>query len=164
MKKIFGLITAAALFALPVAAFADTSITLSGANPQTVSQGSVYIDPGYSAFSTVDGDITSSVITSSVDTSVSGTTERDYSVTDSTGDSASAVRSIDVSGGGDTMPYCSSPSAPGWNVSLPDGGCGGSEIFVPSGASYTVGATKLAAAHVETCPIWFMAGCMVPKQ
>lgn len=30
---------------------------------------------------------------------------------------------IPAPSGGGTQIYCSSPSAPGWNVSLPDGGC-----------------------------------------
>jgi hypothetical protein len=29
--------------------------------------------------------------------------------------------------GGGTPPWCSGPLAPGWNTSLPDGGCGGSD-------------------------------------
>lgn len=64
-------------FLIPVAAFADSStvsISLSGANPQTVYAGSAYVDPGYSAVSSTDGDITASVNTSFVNTSVAGWT------------------------------------------------------------------------------------------
>lgn len=51
-----------------------------------------------------------------------------------------------VTGGGGLV-YGSSPLAPGWNVSLPDGGQGGSQIYVPFNGT--------------TCP--FNQGCMIQK-
>lgn len=50
---------------------------------------------------------------------------------------------------GGTEPYCSSPSAPGWNVSLVGGGCGGTQLFVRYNQPLPDG---------TSCP--FFGGCM----
>ena len=36
-------------------------------------------------------------------------------------------------GGGGGQVYCSAPTAPGWNVSLPGGGCGSTKVYTPYG-------------------------------
>ena len=133
------------MFAVATPAFAAASITLTGANPQAVNQGQSYSDPGFSAFSTFDGDITGSVITSGPNMDISGIQSRFYSVTDSNGDVAGAVRTVNVQGGG-TMPFCSNPLAPGWQVGVIGGGCGGTEVLI--------------AAGTADCPFWFPSGCV----
>jgi len=40
-----------------------------------------------------------------------------------------------ASGGGGTLPWCSGPSAPGWNSSLPGGGCGAPALGRPASGS-----------------------------
>jgi hypothetical protein len=154
MNKLISGLALAAVLVSPVFAFADVSITLYGLNPDTVQQGTIYVDPGYSALSTVDGDLTSSVVTSPVDTDQAGTVSEDYSVTDSTGDTADALRTINVQGSGGTVPYCSGPLAPGWNVSLPGGGCGGTGVFIQPGQS------AMVDGKLTECPSWFPAGCL----
>ena len=161
MKKT--LIAAALFLAVPFAAFAAPSSTVSidlTGGSVTIQQGAQYIEPGYSALSSVDGDITSQVAASTVSTAQVGTTGRTYTVTDSLGTIASAFRSISVFGIGGTAPFCSSPLAPGWNVSLPDGGCGSSSIQVPYNSSI------IFQGHLYTCPAQdiFKNGCQFKKQ
>ena len=136
MKKIVGVL-ALSLSLVPALAFASVGITLSGGNPDSVRVGTTYSDPGYSANSSFDGDITGSVSFSGVNTSVRGTTVRTYTVTDSNGDTATASRTVLVWGdGGSTQPYCSGPTAPGWRTDLPGGGCGGTAHWFPTGSTY----------------------------
>jgi hypothetical protein len=155
MRKITSLF-AVLLVLGPVAAFADANITLIGSNPDHVYTGHSYIDPGYSAFSTVDGDITKSVVTSLVNTANGGWTTRSYSVTDSEGIEATASRRIEVRGSSSgTMPYCSGPMAPGWRIGEIGGGCGEQGVFIESGRSAVV------RGELKTCPAWFPSGCIV---
>lgn len=153
LKYILGI---AGLLLAPMLAFASVGITLTGGNV-TVSQGQTYNEPGYSAFSTFDGNITSNVAVSGVDTSV-GSHTISYNVTDSNLDSASAFRTLTVLSSGSLMPFCSGPMAPGWNVGLSGGGCGGTGMVVMAGASLP-DATKFGGT--KTCPFWFPSGCMV---
>lgn len=53
---------------------------------------------------------------------------------------------------GGTQPWCSSPTAPGWNVSLPNGGCGGTGLF---GSVMAVFFNAGETVRGFTCPIWF---------
>ena len=72
-------------------------ITLNGANPMTVYLGQSYSEPNATAFDNVDGDLTSQiVITGAVNTSVVGTYTVTYSVSDNAGNSASAIRTVNV--------------------------------------------------------------------
>jgi hypothetical protein len=155
MNKIITGFVAAAFLASPVLASASVDITLIGSNPDTVRAGTVYVDPGYSAFSTFDGDLTSFISVSNVDTSRAGSTARTYSVTDSNNDTATAERAITVIGTEGTMPYCSGPMAPGWHVDLPGGGCGGTAVFIPRGRS------AMVRGILKECPDWFPSGCIV---
>jgi hypothetical protein len=74
-------------------------ITLSGANPLSLNVGNTFVEPGYTATDTEDGNITSRVtVSGSVNTSVAGTYILTYNVTDLGGLSASAVtRTVIVS-------------------------------------------------------------------
>lgn len=63
---------------------------------------------------------------------------------------------------GGTQPWCSSPTAPGWTVGLPNGGCGSNGFFGSVAATF-FGAgetiTKNGVSYV--CPFWFFSGCIV---
>jgi len=75
-------------------------ITLLGDNPLYLNVGDTFTDPGATATDNIDGDLTSSIQSSSnVNTSVAGSYSVNYSVTDSDGNSATAVRSVVVSDG-----------------------------------------------------------------
>jgi len=79
---------------------ADTTaptITLNGSDAMTLNVGDIFSDPGATATDNVDGDITSSITTdANVDTSVAGSYLVTYTVTDSSGNSATAERSVAV--------------------------------------------------------------------
>ncbi|HSR44476.1 MAG TPA: immunoglobulin-like domain-containing protein [Acidimicrobiia bacterium] len=82
---------------------APPAITLLGADPATVEVGGSYSDPGATAVDAVDGDLTSSISVdaSGVDTTSIGSYSVSYTVSDSSGNSASATRSVLVA---DTTP------------------------------------------------------------
>ena len=68
-------------------------ITLLGNNPAETGAGYPYHDAGATAFDEEDGDISSSIIvTSTVDTSKTGTYEVTYNVTDSDGQKAVEIK------------------------------------------------------------------------
>jgi hypothetical protein len=53
-------------------------------------------------------------------------------------------------GAGGALPWCSGPSAPGWNTSLPDGGCGGSASL----AAAAVTSLGIASNGPALCPAY----------
>ena len=74
-------------------------ITLVGDNPQTITQGSPYVELGASATDNVDGDLTSAIVIddSAVDTSTVGSYDVTYDVQDSSGNAAVTVmRTVNV--------------------------------------------------------------------
>jgi Bacterial Ig domain/Bacterial surface protein, Ig-like domain len=84
-----------------VACAVDTlapTISLIGANPQQLIKGDVYSEPGASAHDDTDGDVTDSlsIDASLVDTSAPGTYSVRYSVEDANGNSAVALRVVQV--------------------------------------------------------------------
>lgn len=166
MKKIFSALFVVALFA-PTLAFASVGITLNGANPQTVIAGQTYVDPGFSALSTVNGDVTANVSASTVNTAVAGNTSRTYSVSDIDNtdplnpvtSTATATRDITVMGTGGSLLFCSGPEAPGYTVGVMGGGCGGSTMFVPFGHALTA---SFGTTVGDVCQ--FAQGCMVEKK
>ena len=80
--------------------FVDTQppiIALSGNAEITLTQGDSYSEPGYTATDAGDGDLTGAVeVQNSVDTSTPGDYTVTYSVSDSAGNAASAVRTVHV--------------------------------------------------------------------
>lgn len=73
------------------------TITLDGTNPLTISAGSSYVEPGFTATDNVDGDLTSSVtVTGQVNGNVPGSYSLTYSVTDAAGNTATATRTVQV--------------------------------------------------------------------
>ncbi len=72
-------------------------ITVLGNNPETVQLGDTYTDAGATATDSLDGDLTSSIITSgTVDTTTIGTYTITYTVSDSAGNSDTETRDVEV--------------------------------------------------------------------
>ena len=75
----------------------NPSLILYGNTVMYIPLNSFYSEPGYEAYDNCDGDITGSVsVDGSVNTAASGTYTINYSVSDSTGNSISASRSVNV--------------------------------------------------------------------
>ena len=85
---------------VPVLASSMPVITLEGNNPDEVQCGSgSYVEPGFSAYDLEDGDLTASVTAdspSNVDTTIPGTYVLNYSVTDSTSNTTTDQRTVNV--------------------------------------------------------------------
>ena len=79
---------------------ADTTapvITLNGASTITLELGQVYTEQGATATDNVDGNLTSSIVTTgTVNVNVAGTYTVTYSVSDAAGNNASAIRTVTV--------------------------------------------------------------------
>lgn len=72
-------------------------ITITGANPATIWQGQTYSDSGATAMDNKDGDISSSIAKDiQVDTATPGTYNVTYTVSDSAGNSDTAIREVIV--------------------------------------------------------------------
>ncbi len=72
-------------------------ITILGDNPATVEVGSSYVDAGATAFDIGDGDLTAEIVTTStVDSNTIGSYIVTYAVEDSSGNMATAVRTVNV--------------------------------------------------------------------
>ena len=74
----------------------DPIITLAGANPLNVTAGIAYSDPGAACDDVVDPNPTLSADASGVDTQAAGTYTVTYACTDSSGNEASAARTVHV--------------------------------------------------------------------
>ena len=73
------------------------TIALIGSNPVSVEAGNTYTDDGATASDSYDGDLTSSITTTSdVDTNTVGTYTVTYTVSDSSANSATASRTVNV--------------------------------------------------------------------
>lgn len=72
-------------------------ISLIGANPFLVEQGTVFVEPGYIATDNVDGDLTANVsATGGVNAGIVGTYTRTYSVSDAAGNGTAVQRVVEV--------------------------------------------------------------------
>ncbi len=67
---------------------------------------------------------------------------------------------------GGAQPWCSSPTAPGWRVDLPGGGCGtttttasGTTISFP--IFFQAGTSVVKNGVSYDCPFWFFSGCVL---
>jgi|GEM_PF-1832213 len=82
-------------------------ITLKGANPLKLAVGDPYNEAGATAVDNVDGDLTAAIVVGGdvVDTSKEGTYLVTYSVSDSSGNAATATRSVIVGNAGDVGVY-----------------------------------------------------------
>jgi hypothetical protein len=134
------------LFA-PLISFADsTVIATAGAGANVSPSGTVIVASGITQTFSIGADQGFQVS----DVSLDGTSVGPVDSVDFTGIDVDALtHTLDVSAtslGGGSLPYYSGPYAPGWNVSLPGGGCGGTGKFVPAGSA--------------GCPFWFPEGFM----
>ena len=74
-------------------------ITLKGNNPAKVEIGYPYVDSGATAYDAIDGNLSSKIKTvSNVDTSKAGSYTVTYTVSDSAGNKATAIRTVNVTG------------------------------------------------------------------
>ncbi len=72
-------------------------ITILGANPASITVGSSYADAGATASDNLDGNVTAFIVaTNGVNASAIGSYNVTYDITDSSGNSAQAVRTVDV--------------------------------------------------------------------
>jgi hypothetical protein len=73
-------------------------ITMKGDSPYYFSKDSLYVDPGATALDETDGDITSKIaVINNVNTTVIGTYQVKYNVSDNAGNAAAeVVRTVDV--------------------------------------------------------------------
>ncbi len=75
----------------------DPVITLNGANPLTINAGGTYTEPGATATDNVDGDLTNDIeVTGTVDTNTPGEYTITYTVTDSSNNTATETRTVQV--------------------------------------------------------------------
>ncbi|MBA1330844.1 cell wall-binding protein, partial [Candidatus Endoriftia persephone str. Guaymas] len=72
-------------------------ITLEGDNPVAIEAGTPFIDPGASAEDDVDGDITDRILVDGeVDIEAAGSYQLTYTVSDSAGNTATVIRTVNV--------------------------------------------------------------------
>ncbi len=98
---------------------ADTQapvITLNGVNPVEVAQNSVYVDAGATATDDFDGIVTVTTTGLPVDTSIVGAKTVTYSATDRSGNTATATRTVNVTGIDTTAPVITLLGANSVNV------------------------------------------------
>lgn len=81
-------------------------ITLTGANPMSITSGTAFTDPGSTVTDDVDAGLTATV-TGTVNTAVVGTYTLTYSVTDSDGNLVTALRTVNVT----AAPVVAAPAA-----------------------------------------------------
>lgn len=125
----------------------DPVITLTGGDLIEITEGEPFTDPGATASDDFDGDITGDIVVSgSVDADVPGTYELTYSVSDSAGNTATAVRTVVV------VP---TPTAVTLTVSADGNG-----TTDPSGAT-TVTAGVAANIEATADPGWVFDGWSV---
>jgi hypothetical protein len=152
MKKLLTAFALAALFA-PVAALADSTITATTDTGSFVSpSGTLTVPTGADQLFTIRANDGFTLTSVSLDGAPQPLGSVDFVGVDAdTVDHTLFVSSQANAPTGGTMPWCSGPLAPGYNVSLPGGGCGQTTSLVPY--NHPLGDGTL-------CP--FNNGCMVP--
>jgi hypothetical protein len=170
MKKIISILLTVGVL-LPVSAFADSSIVITADTHSVVTPSGPFVTVPTGVTQTFGISANSGYAISSVGLDgVFVGTPSSVSLTGAAADPQLHTLFVDSvalpptpssPAGGGTLPYCSSPYAPGWNVSLPGGGCGSNETFVPFGHALAHDANG-AAIGDATCP--FTMGCMVPNK
>lgn len=121
MKKFIATVL---VLSLPLFAFADSNVTVTTDAHSSSNPSSAFILTGYVQefdFSAANGYKLSNV---TFDGSSVGTP----SSLNVTGDASDHTIGVTSVGSGSMQIWCSGPTAPGWNVSLPGGGCGHSEL------------------------------------
>ncbi len=149
MKNTIAIVsTLLAIVSVPALSFADSTVTASAGLGASVSPSGVVVIPtgitqtfGVSATA---GYHLTSVTFDGVDLGTPSSVEFTGVAADTVDHTLDASAMANPAG---ALPYCSGPMAPGWDVSLPGGGCGHSTVkFVPAGQL--------------DCPAWFPSGCV----
>lgn len=157
-KKFSAVALVLALSLVPVAAFADSTVIATADSGSSISPaGTVIVSTGDTQTFSIGSQSGFHLTDVSVDGVDQGAAESvDFTgiASDLTTHTISAFSALNAPTGG-AMPWCSSPSAPGWNVSLPGGGCGGVEIYLTKGQTGTV------AGAPYLCE--FENGCLLPQ-
>lgn len=160
MKQIIAILTVLALLA-PAAAFADSTVTTGASAGASVTPAGTTVVP---TGDTQEFDIGVDSGYTLSDVSVDGVSQGAVGAVDFTGTAGDTVDHTIVASAqivaptGGTAPWCSGPSAPGWNVGEVGGGCGGTDTFVLPGQ------TEMIDGLPFDCPTAFVGGCMVPMQ
>jgi hypothetical protein len=139
------------LLVLPFVASADSTVVATAGTGASVSpSGSVIVSTGDTqtfGVSALTGYHLSSVVFDGVDLGTPSSVDFTGIDADTVDHTLDAFAMANPEG---ALPYCSGPSAPGWNVSLPGGGCSDSKVmFYPAGSSQ--------------CPLLDRQGCMVSE-
>lgn len=95
VTDLYGAVSDTATVSLTVKDTLVPVITLNGANPMSVNQGSAFTDPGATAVDNVDGSVPVSV-SGSVNTAVPGSYTLTYAATDAAGNPATRTRTVNV--------------------------------------------------------------------
>lgn len=155
MKKI-GIAIAILGLLSPLVSFADSNVTATGdAHSFITPSGLTVVTTGTTQTFTIGADNGYKV----TDVKVDGVSHGAVGSVDFTGisldtaDHTIGATSMSVGGG---QAWCSGPTAPGWNVSLPGGGCNG-------GSYFAVGQSVTVSGVTYTCPAYDTFGCQLPK-
>lgn len=120
MKKTIVALTVAGSLFSPIAALAYTIDAGASQGGSISPAGSVIVAPGFSQFFNIGAQGGNHVVSVSVDGASVGTPSEYLFDNVSADHSIFVTAASNLSGG---LLYCSGPMAPGWNVSLPNGGC-----------------------------------------
>jgi len=151
------IVSLAILALLPFVSFADSTVTATADSGSSVTpSGTVVVPTGVTQTFSIAADSGYQI----ADVELDGTSVGTPSSVDFTGIDADTVdHTLDVSSqalvvaptsGGDELPYCSGPMAPGWHVDEAGGGCGSSETYEPASSGL--------------CPWIDTQGCMVTNK
>lgn len=157
MKKLLVFVLSASLLAVPFISFADSTVSASADNGASVSpSGTTVVLTGNTQVFSIGANAGFSVGNVTVD----GASQGAVSSVSFTGIALDAVsHSISVSSfsTGGSMPYCSGPTAPGWQAGEVDGGCSRASVTLDSGNYVSYQGIKY------DCPIFFTSGCRLPR-
>lgn len=147
------LLIAALVFA-PAAAFANSTVNATAGTGATISPGGTVVVPTGTTQTFTFGARKGYEISNVTFNGGSLGAVTSYRFTEDGNDHTLRVSASRI--GAATQPWCSSPTAPGWNVNYADGGCGGSNIYVAYGST-----TLLKSGLETTCTFRF--GCTIAK-
>ena len=134
------------LLAVPFISFADSVVTSSAGTGASISpSGSTLVLTGVTQVFTIGAQNGYRIGNVLVDGSSVGAVGS-YDLLGDLVDHSISVSAYSIS---NVLPFCSGPLAPGWNVSMVGGGCGGTEVFLPAGS--------------PGCPWFIVSGCILPR-
>lgn len=143
MKNLIGFSLALSLLAVPFTSFADSIVSASAGAGATISpSGSVVVTTGVTQVFSIGASAGYALSNVSVD-GISQGAIGSYSLLGDLVDHSISAFAVSQ---GSLMPFCSGPMAPGWQMGVVGGGCGGRQVWVAAGTS--------------DCPFWFVGGCV----